>query len=178
MIEVKPTLAKVCPICSGDTLDDPRHVVHPAATENDDGCPYRKASEPRSRAVEVRKICGKFGYRMFDGSVQIEHFDYFRNAMRFAKRFAKALDKDSVCYVRTCPYGCCPERRVSELATALRTPRPFGELSPSDYGRLAEAAKSEGASKDWCEAHGCLRLSCTLRGLHRIGEPLDEDEDQ
>lgn len=198
MIEVKPTLAdglKVCPICSGDRGDDPRQVVHRlTATQKDDGCPYRKKSDPASRAVEVRKICGRTGYRIFDGSAPIEHFDYFRNAMRLAKRFAKALDKDSVCYVRMCPYGCCPERRVvaapleprsspevppndSELAGALRTPRPFGELSPSDYGRLAEAAKSEGASKDWCDAHGCLRLSCTLRGLHRVGEPLDEDDD-
>lgn len=35
----------------------------------------------------------------------------------------------------------------------------------------------ENVRTDFCDAHGCLRLSCTLRGLHRVGEPLDEDDD-
>jgi len=30
---------------------------------------------------------------------------------------------------------------------------------------------------DWCESHGCLRMSCNERGLHRVGEPVDEDEE-
>lgn len=29
---------------------------------------------------------------------------------------------------------------------------------------------------DWCELHGCLRMSCNQRGAHRAGEPVDEDE--
>ena len=32
-------------------------------------------------------------------------------------------------------------------------------------------------SDAWCHAHGCLRLSCIHRGLHRIGEPPDDDGD-
>lgn len=33
----------------------------------------------------------------------------------------------------------------------------------------------ENVRTDFCDAHGCLRLSCTLRGLHRVGEPEDDD---
>lgn len=27
---------------------------------------------------------------------------------------------------------------------------------------------------DWCEAHGCLRISCIQRGLHRVGDPEED----
>lgn len=87
---------KGCSICeTWDRLP----VVHPAATEKDDGCPYVKKSEPAS-SVEVRLIMGRLGYWVYDGATVIELFDYWHNAMHFAKRFAKALNKGPVRYVR------------------------------------------------------------------------------
>jgi hypothetical protein len=96
-----------CSIC--ETADH-EPVLHPEATEKDDGCPYVKKSA-RSGIVEVRRVYGRFGYYVFDGgdgnswsvareAKLLEHFDYWSNAMRFAKRFAKALKKGSVRYVR------------------------------------------------------------------------------
>lgn len=35
----------------------------------------------------------------------------------------------------------------------------------------------ENTRTDWCDAHGSLRLSCTLRGLHRVSEPVDDECD-
>jgi hypothetical protein len=87
-----------CSIC----VSHDRVVHHPAATENDDGCPYRKKSDPASRVVEVRRTFkeGFPFYGVYDGANHLELFDYFENAMRFAKRFAKVLNKGAVRYVR------------------------------------------------------------------------------
>lgn len=80
-------------------------VVHATATETDAGCPYAKKSDPASRIVEVRKYYDRFGYWIFNGDVKINHYDYWRNAMRFAKRFAEVLHKDPPHYVKFDQWG-------------------------------------------------------------------------
>jgi hypothetical protein len=55
----------------------------------------------KRRRVSVRqKERARLGYWVYDGATVIELFDYWHNAMHFAKRFAKALNKGPVRYVR------------------------------------------------------------------------------